>query len=197
MTNLVESWITLGLPTLVVLATILAGRFRAPDARVSRTTRERAFWLVAVLAAPAVFIGDARVMAALVVLNLTVGAIEFVPLSRFSMFSTLPDRQRVVFLADGSGSRVNAGTISNLHNHEINKIFQGARRSGHEQHPDWQPHDLDAVGAHFVNEMVIRSAAQRGLGVPRDVRIMIAEISHGGQEPQVEEHELRVIGLEE
>lgn len=197
MTNHVESWITYGLPAFVILAMILVGRLRTPGARVSRKTSERAFWFIALLATPAVFVGDAKVTAALVVLNLTVGATEFVPLSRFAMFSTLPDEQRVVFLADGSGARVNAGTISNLHNHEINKIFQGARRNGHEQHPDWKPHDLDAVGAYFVNETIIRSAARRGLGVPRDVRIMIAEISHGEREPNVEEHELRVIGLEE
>lgn len=197
MSDGVEIWIIYGLPGLMVLVALVSMVVRRAEQKVARATRERWFWLVAVLLVPGVFWGDAKVMAALGVVNLTIGRWEFIPFSRFPMFSALPDRHRIVFLADDNDDRINAATVSNLHNHEINKLFQNARSNSERQNPDWAADGLDSVGAYFVNEAIIRTAAQRGLGVPAGVRIMLAEISHGSGEPVVEERELRRIGLEE
>ena len=193
----VNLWSLAVLAAVLVMVAVLAPYVRGEDRSPSEMTRARLAAVVAASLVPGFIWGDVRVFAVCTALNLTLGRREFVPFSKFAMFSTLPERQMVIFLEDEGGEMVPADSISLLFNQELNKIFRHARHSCRVQNPTWSHAQCDEVGGYFLNAAIIRSAAAKGLAPPDGVRIMMANLQVGDDGPESAVRLLRKVSLDE
>jgi hypothetical protein len=197
MANGVNLWTLAVLAAVLVVIALLAPLVRREDGSPSEITRARLAAVVAASLVPGFIWGDVRVFAVCAALNLTLGRREFVPFSKFAMFSTLPERQMVIFLEDEGGEMVPADSISLLFNQELNKIFRHARQSCRVKNPTWSHAQCDEVGGYFLNAAIIRSAAAKGLAPPDGVRIMMANLQVGDNGPESAVRLLRKVSLDE